>query len=1733
MPMSKFSKKFIGKGMQNCIPFLLFLVVVTITSLARARPAKAASDFKAFSWETKEELVQHLKNDRDSNGIKYNDYDFKVNTGAKDYYLRVAGDSKPINLLQRCDGKVHEDPNEENKPPYRYWFWVKGNKLRSSGIHWSTDSFVATTKPLTYKNGNYNTNQYENRVKISRLEATGGKFIESKGKPVTVNGASYGITLYVIDLKPWYDKSYSKLADDYSGHVYLQTIPSIYSVNERRLAGPFTTLNQWKSAARARNFAESGIRTYKDHYNQIIPINKTIRHTLRIYRMHTSKGNPVAGKITDNGKVDESCMFGRNNSFIGKKSLKAGSVFKFSNDISTYKYDGTTYYLKGIREVHVDENGNVQPYAKFMMLDKLTDNPVAGTDKTTDKYTKVHSTDVSKVDSISSKELMYYKEYSIKVKENSFESKTESNNNNTKSVVAGKKTGLTGRKKWKQIANYMQGLYWKNGIKENRIYLVYQEVPETNIKVYNKVYEHVDGSGYVCVSGGTSPVYKEKIQSGDDSISVNLTKIQQRSIAAEKPDSGGCAAVYKTLGGKKYFPKSIKISYTDPDGDDQKKTFNVKDYYYDSANESVHEAGDNFVETETRKTYSVSNGHKDTEKALKAIVNYVYEKVKLQAGRSGEVKIEINYYQPKVPNVALIYRRSYDDDGKAVDTLVQTKTLDDTVINSTTDEKNCEGSYGPYPTELAFIKNSQGKWSIAQNQSTTGKDDTNTLPLVEEVVYKSDVKDYHDAGSSSWNGNGLREETKYYVEKNGTSHSVSYSTVFRGNAVKLVYGEKQASYTFNIFYAKRHNGALEPWKLGKTITRYVDTTPEEESKRTHYLTYNDTLAGMGVTSVLKPENYKLHDELTSTEGNSDLVRVLGQRTILVWPQKSKDSVTVNVFYISDEVLPPTTRPSFPVTQGSSSETTTWDDLRTTMGGESNPVEASSLEHCSSEGLIEKDEVSTVSSTEQSAELEGAADLTLPNGKKDWKNGGKYSPNKLKSRAVTTSYLSKGAVKKHNVQTKFTVRTYRDIFTYHPRWGTDENGNSVNLSYTTYEGMQYGSFEVDVKTVYFELLRAEVWQPEMAKVFNYAFPNSVAGSASGLDGDGDCRTLPKILFQLKDYYVLLNNNFSDWGSNNWGESTFGEAWCKINTAALTDIILKAPDVTLQEGQERPSYTDMISTVHAKLPSIIKSNWDVQSDILSFFHPSWEDQVAGQFDYILDRSTYGIKVTTFAASPAPGSVGDYDSLNKDDSVNAFRIPRANMSNDDHFTLKGIEIEQSKLNSKSELDGPDPSSRVSIKYKQFGTSVGDSQKEGWVYAWDVNRVILHTPLAITTYISKYERGRCQSIIEHGDREPITLGTPFKIGLDYHGDFSSVGYGDNIDTHEFVLEDDTAYFTFPFPVYTTYKDGAAVFREANKIFRVSGVSKTVFYPAYWAKEKTHLIRTEIEALNVVGQDAMAGILPRRDRVCVLSNECRDYYRPYFEKAIDLTGILTNLRITDVADYPVLQNVFRKDGTNGTSKYDRTGFSISGGTTNFLGDATGGTATFPVVNGDTLGSVKYGVFKTGYKVRYNLTTISGLTGLGDYIKIVPTYTWVPKSTLTDSNPVSIPVRVYYDEKVNGTDQKLVEVGGLMDQNNLHPLCIGDKENNCQLQDLQDSADLMGMSYQDLIRKVSNAWSYNSVAISSNMKVSEGGKNKSILSKASDGKMLPLEGCVDRKTLNNSLQNFSTPVLNHNGLSHS
>lgn len=178
----------------------------------------------------------------------------------------------------------------------------------------------------------------------------------------------------------------------------------------------------------------------------------------------------------------------------------------------------------------------------------------------------------------------------------------------------------------------------------------------------------------------------------------------------------------------------------------------------------------------------------------------------------------------------------------------------------------------------------------------------------------------------------------------------------------------------------------------------------------------------------------------------------------------------------------------------------------------------------------------------------------------------------------------------------------------------------------------------------------------------------------------------------------------------------------------------------------------------------------------------------------------------------------------------------------------------------------------------------------------------------------------------------------------------------------------------------------------------------------------------------------------------------------------------------------------------------------------------YPVINGQLLAYQPYNVFKPGYKVRFNLTTIASLFNKEDYIDIKPTFYWVPKSILFPSTPQ--PVKVYYDEKIAGTNRSLVEVGSEMDKTNIHQLCIGDPELDVDYRNLIDSANKQGYDApKDLISLVADSWTYGHVKFPGNVKVSEGKLNSSLLSLATDGTYLGL-GTVDDLRLNNCLQNW-------------
>ena len=544
--------------------------------------------------------------------------------------------------------------------------------------------------------------------------------------------------------------------------------------------------------------------------------------------------------------------------------------------------------------------------------------------------------------------------------------------------------------------------------------------------------------------------------------------------------------------------------------------------------------------------------------------------------------------------------------------------------------------------------------------------------------------------------------------------------------------------------------------------------------------------------------------------------------------------------------------------------------------------------------------------------------------------------------------------------------------------------------------------------------------------------------------------------------------------------------------------------------------------AKIAAMIGGT-EQRSDAIYFFHPTWEDLSTEneKYKYLMQscvgNDDYGYRAFVIGpfdwCSANSGSLSQFDGGGKtvgitrktelfDWTVEDVRIPRPEISEDGTlpggtFTTKneqGAEIPQEKLNT---ADPPTTNSAGSMCYKTVGMDAGfKSNSPFWMWTKEVNKVTLHTPVAVTmVWVSTKEDAVQTNKLYNKDAPPITMGTPFYIRLDYNGTFSE--YGD-VDTTPYLWEYDAAEMVFDYPVYAN-----GDYHEAGETWYQRNVSGTAFHPAYWTVEDLYTFTGRVDALNVIGVDGSAGIEPRNSIEYCEFEANTDLYNHRAENMLSnyVTGILTDLRITDVADYPYLQYVWRKGDEGSLYQYDKTGYSIDSGRNNFQGilntfsqfGVDWKPQTFPIVDGDTVGYKTYGVFKPGYKIKFNLTTIATLNSLDDYVQIEPSFYWIPKGK---SGQTPQPVKVYYDEAVNGSNKKLVEVGSAADQLNVHQLSIGDKEHDADVKDLITTAEYTGSELQTLYQAVADAWTYGNVTIPGTMHVCEGLKNQPILEHA-------------------------------------
>ena len=762
-----------------------------------------------------------------------------------------------------------------------------------------------------------------------------------------------------------------------------------------------------------------------------------------------------------------------------------------------------------------------------------------------------------------------------------------------------------------------------------------------------------------------------------------------------------------------------------------------------------------------------------------------------------------------------------------------------------------------------------------------------------------------------------------------------------------------------------------------------------------------------------------------------------------------------------------------------------------------------------QGDVQGDSVQELYEVLRDPTIGADGEIMLPNGTKQ----GGYVPNTLKTESSCTSYLTRGKVTKIKATTEIPV-------TFHKLYAVAGEGQAKSLRKMTY------STKVKVETIYFRLDKLEIMMPNGSWMYNYAF------NEGGLDGRTPSR----------DYYEQMQFNGGDWGWGKYysheenGESQF---ICNLGKEIVYNLgasaVTKEPNAKLLESEASDH-------LKKRLMGDIIKKFEVESDTLTFKPPAWNashetgsdvggsnfsgvyeqeidddpsnnngeepvEEATGGFDLdgedkeegtggerevpeddiIIDKLSYAFRVdcpllTTsqnFKSEVNPNykqSGSAYESsltygILSNYGLEDLRILAPGSSNRlDLFSKDGIQIQQKKLNTGANGGEPSPDSKLVISYTPI-LLFKLSDCDRFYSCENVNKVTLHTPIAVNVEINRFAEDLVQNTTVHdGNGKPIVLGSPFTLAYDYVGDFSGV-YG-TVDTKKYALEPDTAYMCFEYESWVKHPDGSIDYHPAWEEYKLRDVKDCTFYAAYWAPEGNQEVRMTVEALNTYESGTSGGILPKKDAREQDANVSRDNYCASSNVATDITGRLFGLRQYDVADYPALQNVFRVGDT-----YKKTGKVIVSGEKDFLGQPSSGAAVFPVVDNDSIDGISYDAYKTGYVVRYNVTTISSLTDQDDTMMIEPIFYWVKRGVGVQEKR---PVKLYYDENVNGRNSKLVEVGSETDMSNWKQICIGDRENDVNLECLVDTSRAQGYGEpKDLIQKVEDEWCYCALSVHS------------------------------------------------------
>jgi hypothetical protein len=289
-----------------------------------------------------------------------------------------------------------------------------------------------------------------------------------------------------------------------------------------------------------------------------------------------------------------------------------------------------------------------------------------------------------------------------------------------------------------------------------------------------------------------------------------------------------------------------------------------------------------------------------------------------------------------------------------------------------------------------------------------------------------------------------------------------------------------------------------------------------------------------------------------------------------------------------------------------------------------------------------------------------------------------------------------------------------------------------------------------------------------------------------------------------------------------------------------------------------------------------------------------------------------------------------------------------------------------------------------------------------------------------------------------------------------------------------------FPFDVFYR-KSGGDEFIPKNT-WTCFGHTTPTFYLPMWVDEGKYVVSFRTIAINGVNTESQLS------KTQVYANTDRENYVATDTVRVQVSGRIYSLTLYDVTDYPTWETVFRtvkgsallklnagypsgvtKDKFNAGYSYDYTV-----GTSNQYGRTTGrlDKYTLPLVNGSHPKITNVGVLRTGYAVKFKLTTIGNSFGAGDSVVIKPKFYYVD---LEGKNRQE--VDVYYTENFKGKSHKLVKMGSKLDLTNVKKYRCGEQFFGIPKNELQLMADLRKMALSKYLWESADLFTYTSIRI--------------------------------------------------------